>query len=309
MQIGLICSEKQAIDATLRSLAREDPRFCPVADRYWNARGGSHTDGGAFIFTVAEENGAQDAHLHRQVRASRSRSRRRGCAATSPMHRAAAARTSGRSRARRGQRLLAQGDVGGLYQRGGADLPAWTPGELRGFCDAVVRGGGQRRRARRRPSKPSPCCTTAATTRATSGARSVLQLLDDIAGAPLRRTRRSSASAPAGGYRRIDWETRAQLAAARAAAKRSWSSTPSSFPPEGEECDARAAARGLRAGLAALHRLPLPRPALHRLRPRARTPTACASTSTAAPATTWPPASTGWRSTSTATPRTSSARS
>src|SRR5208283_361852 len=51
-QIGLICSEKQAIDATLDSLALEDPRFGTVADRYWNARGGSSTDGGAFIFTV-----------------------------------------------------------------------------------------------------------------------------------------------------------------------------------------------------------------------------------------------------------------
>ena len=55
VQIGLICSEKQAIDATLRSLAKEDPRFCPVADKYWNARGGSSTDGGAFIFTVAPD--------------------------------------------------------------------------------------------------------------------------------------------------------------------------------------------------------------------------------------------------------------
>ena len=55
VQIGLICSEKQAIDATLRSLAREDSRFCPVADRYWNARGGSVTDGGAFIFTIDED--------------------------------------------------------------------------------------------------------------------------------------------------------------------------------------------------------------------------------------------------------------
>lgn len=52
VQIGLICSEKQAIDATLQSLAAEDPRFEPVADRYWNARGGSATDGGAFIFSV-----------------------------------------------------------------------------------------------------------------------------------------------------------------------------------------------------------------------------------------------------------------
>ncbi len=52
VQIGLICSEKQAIDATLHSLAEEDSRFCPIADEYWNARGGSYTDGGAFIFNV-----------------------------------------------------------------------------------------------------------------------------------------------------------------------------------------------------------------------------------------------------------------
>lgn len=50
--IGLAASEKQAIDATLQSLAAEDNRFWPRADRYWNARGGSHTDGGAFIFRV-----------------------------------------------------------------------------------------------------------------------------------------------------------------------------------------------------------------------------------------------------------------
>jgi glutamate synthase domain-containing protein 1 len=57
VSIGLICSEKQAIDATLASLAAEDPRFTPVADTYWNARGGSHTDGGAFLLTVSPGNG------------------------------------------------------------------------------------------------------------------------------------------------------------------------------------------------------------------------------------------------------------
>jgi glutamate synthase domain-containing protein 3 len=54
VQIGLICSEKQAIDATLISLAREDSRFGPVADKYWNARGGSYTDGGSFIFNLKD---------------------------------------------------------------------------------------------------------------------------------------------------------------------------------------------------------------------------------------------------------------
>jgi glutamate synthase domain-containing protein 1/glutamate synthase domain-containing protein 3 len=55
VQVGLICSEKQAIDATLHSLSKEDDRICPVADRYWNARGGSHTDGGAFIFNLVPD--------------------------------------------------------------------------------------------------------------------------------------------------------------------------------------------------------------------------------------------------------------
>jgi hypothetical protein len=55
VQTGLVCSEKQAIDATLKSLAAEDRRFCPVADKYWNARGGSSSDGGTFIFTVTDD--------------------------------------------------------------------------------------------------------------------------------------------------------------------------------------------------------------------------------------------------------------
>ncbi len=55
VQIGLICSEKQAIDATLISLEREDARFRPIADKYWNARGGSYTDGGSFIFSLVDD--------------------------------------------------------------------------------------------------------------------------------------------------------------------------------------------------------------------------------------------------------------
>jgi glutamate synthase domain-containing protein 1/glutamate synthase domain-containing protein 3 len=52
-QVGVCASEKQAIDAVLESLAASDARFNPVADKYWNARGGSHTDGGAFVFTLS----------------------------------------------------------------------------------------------------------------------------------------------------------------------------------------------------------------------------------------------------------------
>jgi glutamate synthase domain-containing protein 1 len=53
VQIGLVASERQAINACLRSLAGEDARFQPLADKYWVARGGSHTDGGAFVFSVS----------------------------------------------------------------------------------------------------------------------------------------------------------------------------------------------------------------------------------------------------------------
>jgi len=52
-QIGLIASERQAIHACMRSLASEDTRFKPMADKYWVARGGSHTDGGSFRFSLA----------------------------------------------------------------------------------------------------------------------------------------------------------------------------------------------------------------------------------------------------------------
>jgi glutamate synthase domain-containing protein 1/glutamate synthase domain-containing protein 3 len=52
VQVALIASEKQAIDATLAGMHKDDPRICPIADKYWNARGGSHTDGGAFIFDL-----------------------------------------------------------------------------------------------------------------------------------------------------------------------------------------------------------------------------------------------------------------
>jgi len=61
VQIGLIASERQAINACLRSLATEDARFQPLADKYWVARGGSYTDGGAFVLTVSKSE--QGCHL------------------------------------------------------------------------------------------------------------------------------------------------------------------------------------------------------------------------------------------------------
>lgn len=54
VDIGVVASEKQAVDAFLQDFAASgDGRgVCPVADHVWVARGGSHTDGGAFIFSL-----------------------------------------------------------------------------------------------------------------------------------------------------------------------------------------------------------------------------------------------------------------
>ncbi|MDD1771013.1 MAG: hypothetical protein LUO79_08005 [Methanomassiliicoccales archaeon] len=59
VQIGLVASEKQAIDSALRSISSENPSVPKQADMYWNARGGSYTDGGAFVFTVRGESGGR----------------------------------------------------------------------------------------------------------------------------------------------------------------------------------------------------------------------------------------------------------
>ena len=55
VQIGLVASEKQAIDAALKSISTEHPSVPRYADKYWNARGGSHNYGGAFVFSLYPE--------------------------------------------------------------------------------------------------------------------------------------------------------------------------------------------------------------------------------------------------------------
>lgn len=61
--IGFAASEKQAIDAALESLSDSDNRFWTRPDLIWNARGGSHTDGGAFLFNVVRgPNGEAELH-------------------------------------------------------------------------------------------------------------------------------------------------------------------------------------------------------------------------------------------------------
>jgi len=57
---GAIASEKQAVDAFFEELSARRPHVPAAADMYWNARGGSCTDGGAFIYTVNNTGGKTD---------------------------------------------------------------------------------------------------------------------------------------------------------------------------------------------------------------------------------------------------------
>ncbi|MBI3286758.1 MAG: glutamate synthase [Chloroflexi bacterium] len=126
-QIGVIASEKQAIDALLRSLAQEDPRVCPVADLYWNARGGSHTDGGAFIFTL--DMGDQPRRLVCTDKF--------GKVVTPPHGERDAAIGDGRF----GEAALPRVDVTNTLESMEStqrQLASWSDAELRAFCQAVV---------------------------------------------------------------------------------------------------------------------------------------------------------------------------
>jgi glutamate synthase domain-containing protein 1/glutamate synthase domain-containing protein 3 len=142
--IGFAASEKQAIDAALQSLSAEDRRFWPRADRYWNARGGSHTDGGAFIFSV--ERGADVPHFRctdkfgREVSVDMSAPPfRQGPAASQPVPVAAGAGPLPAAGSNGGARLAASAQPlqapASLPNTNGAFLPA-----LRGKNAAEVYG-------------------------------------------------------------------------------------------------------------------------------------------------------------------------
>jgi glutamate synthase domain-containing protein 3 len=138
VSVGVAASEKQAIDAALESLAREDPRFWSHADRYWNARGGSHTDGGAFIFTVhADGNG----HAKLQCTDKFGRAVRSG-AQQKPY--------DGRATAVRTDMALPDVPVDELFAWVKEQLSGWDYGNLLAFLKALERAADNsddRRRA------------------------------------------------------------------------------------------------------------------------------------------------------------------
>jgi glutamate synthase domain-containing protein 1/glutamate synthase domain-containing protein 3 len=234
LQIGLIASEKQAIDATLRSLHHEDPRICPVADRYWNARGGSHTDGGTFIFTVSRESASQ------QISTSLTCTDKFGRAVTTPSDQhhnnptTVALPVDAATRLLGGQAWIVAGPEGveEAWRDVTVRMPSWDYGELAWYCrhlvDLAAQGDQERlfalevlSRLRDRAYDPG------AKRRA-----SVLALVDEALGMLFSSVPLLDSNT-GGRFCRLDWASQAQLRPPQGQEEILVVDV-SAFPPEGE---------------------------------------------------------------------------
>ncbi|MGD0500569.1 MAG: glutamate synthase [Bryobacteraceae bacterium] len=229
VQIGLICSEKQAIDATLRSLAKEDPRFCPVADKYWNARGGSSTDGGAFVFTVSpgENGGKRLTCADKFGRAVKLEGGAVRCDLGS--FNVQANGTPDAIKA-----MQQAGDVEGLFQYA-LGLASWPAAQVRRFCEGLVHGAGSvKSRAATLElltllhDRPFDTGDKRRATVIQLAEQAIERLLDaaPLFGEPAARL-----------WRRITWATRDRLAAPQPGEDQLLIDA-QGFPPEGDDCDA-----------------------------------------------------------------------
>jgi glutamate synthase domain-containing protein 1/glutamate synthase domain-containing protein 3 len=243
VQVGLICSEKQAIDATLASLAAEDSRFCPVADLYWNARGGSATDGGAFIFSLEPKNGGRLLSCHDKY----------GKAKTVPWYQrpwdGTVLEVSLRDDSEPVRQVKAHlKDASGqkLFHWIKAQIPTWSYASFREVLEIAAaqarRGDGPRAAA-------VGALTLLLDRRYDPGDKKrshLLRLLLDTL-ARIFADIPGLGSAHGSRYRRVDWESRSRLASPPQA-DTVLVLDAAGFPPEGDDCDARFLCRAHQLG-------------------------------------------------------------
>ena len=241
--IGLVASEKQAIDATLHSLASEDPRFRLQADRYWNARGGSHTDGGAFVFTVEGANGSSRLtctdKFGREIVLPPAAWPAQTSSGPEPPALAPSFLSEIESAARAGR-------VEEFFHRTADKLSGWDFAQLKLFVHHIANIGKRSEEDRgwalelltwlndRRydcgDKKPS-----AVVEMVRDGIHHLLNLV------PALQTKSG------GRFRRIDWETRQDLRSPQGP-ETTLVIFAQKFPPEGDECDARLLVRAYQLG-------------------------------------------------------------
>jgi len=240
--IGLLGSEKQAIDATLQSLSREDPRFRPVADRYWNARGGSHTDGGAFVFTVEGRNGG--------ARLTCADKFGRPVIAPPGEHVAPTADlefpTPGAGIKSVVEEAALRGDIDDVLSQLPRHIRSCNFGDIRWLLREIERIGRQSREGfewalgvlTQLNDRRYDCGTLKRSV--------VLQVVHEAIRAVLDAVPPITSESP-GHAKRIDWETRAQVRRP-AGDEQTLVTCARDFAPEGEECDARLAVDARRLG-------------------------------------------------------------
>jgi glutamate synthase domain-containing protein 1/glutamate synthase domain-containing protein 3 len=234
VQIGLVCSEKQAIDATLDSLAKEDPRFCPVCDKYWNARGGSHTDGGTFVFTVKPENGTMRLTCSDKFGNVQALSKnRKNCDATAEI----TAPPEASEITRTLDALFSQGRVDEMFAYLSGKIPAWDYNSFRWACAELVRSAGAGDASK---AAAIEVLTLLNDRRFATGDKKRAWILWIVRGG-LREIFAATPGfdQPAGGrYRYIDFKSRETLRAPKAGEEILVVYT-REFEPEGDDCDAR----------------------------------------------------------------------
>lgn len=244
VQVGLICSEKQAIDATLQSLANDDSRFCPIADRYWNARGGSHTDGGAFMFTVTPDGDGQAKLICTD---------KFGRVISMPANQKHADMTpamtnteSAGQDCREIEIRLAEGRARDAYEFCREKMPSWSFNGLQLACQRIVEIAGRDDQNRAAAIEAFTLLNDRRYPTGEKKRSSVLHLLHrslhEVFGAVPAITERSTSR-----YVRIDWATRGELRSP-ATDEEVLVINARGFPPEGNECDARLIVRAYELG-------------------------------------------------------------
>ena len=239
--IGLVASEKQAIDATLRSLAQEDGRFRLVADRYWNARGGSHTDGGAFSFTVRTDNGAATLECADKF----------GRLIKSPpgeyaITRGAELPPGGDELVQSIDRALAADETDEIFARISGALASWHLAQVRWLVEEICRIAGtddeRFEHALALLTRLNDCRFDCGGMKRSAVIQIVREginrLLDAVP--PI-------ADSGAGRFKRIEWDTRGWLRGPREA-EHVLVVSARDFPPEGEDCDSRLLVKAFRQG-------------------------------------------------------------
>ena len=239
VQIGLICSEKQAIDATLHNLAAEDSRFCPIADDYWNARGGSYTDGGTFIFNV-KRNADGTRTLTCEDKFGRPRQVKPGKRVdlTTPIE------VSG-LKSRNTTALLADESGMALFDALKSAAPGENFAELRSLCSEII----------------TKAQTDTERTAAINGLtlmidrryevgdnkRSTVQQIVNDCLTSVFEALPSIGGDPSSRYARADWETR-DAVRAPAGSEEIFVVNAHDFPPEDDDCDARLVVKAYELG-------------------------------------------------------------